>query len=155
MDWERFRPLFLTFATVIGISILLAVILIILAFYKIRSIRVRPDAGFAETLAATPLIVVLALDLLDLSLDILSAPIAWWVLDRLGLKGLRGVSVIQALIPMTQPVPVMTLCWLAVRRFGPRVFRRWDQDRGAIDSGKAEQSNHEQCKSKPTKGPHS
>lgn len=46
---------------------------------------------------------VLLLDLLDFSLDFLSAPIAWVIL------GMRGVAVVEVLIPGTQFIPTMTL----------------------------------------------
>jgi hypothetical protein len=40
------------------------------------------------------------------------------ILDQLGLKALRGVSAVEALIPGTQLIPTMTLCWFGVRLFG-------------------------------------
>lgn len=66
-------------------------------------------------LQATPLAVVVLLDLLDLSLDFLSAPFAWVVLGYLGLKPLRGVTMVESLIPGTQVLPTMTAAWLFVR----------------------------------------
>ena len=60
----------------------------------------------------------MAIDLLDLALDFLAAPISWLILDRLGLKALRGVSAVEALIPGTQLIPTMTLCWFGVRLLG-------------------------------------
>ena len=65
---------------------------------------------------------VLFLDVLDLALDFLSAPIAWVVLDRLGLKGLRGIATFESLIPFTQAIPTMTLAWIAVRVMGKDRF---------------------------------
>jgi len=59
--------------------------------------------------------VVVLIDLLDFALDFLAAPLAWVILDRLGLKALRGVSTVEALIPLTQVVPTMTLCWIGAR----------------------------------------
>jgi hypothetical protein len=52
-------------------------------------------------------------------LDILAAPVVWVVLDRLGLRALRNVSAIEALIPFTQPIPTLTASWIWVRLFGP------------------------------------
>jgi hypothetical protein len=65
-----------------------------------------------------PLTLVVLLDLLDLSLDIFSAPVSWLILDRMGLSSLRNVSTIQGVIPGTQLIPVMTLSWLLARLLG-------------------------------------
>jgi hypothetical protein len=103
------------------ISTLLAGFIFVLAIRGLRRIQVPAGAGFSETLLYTPFIVVVFIDLLDWGLDILAAPIAWVVLDRLGLKALRGVSAVEALIPFTQFIPTMTLCWLGVRFLGVNV----------------------------------
>ncbi len=97
------------------VSAALAFLIFLLVIRGIRRIHVPAGAGFTETLRHTPLIVVIFIDLLDWGLDILAAPIAWIVLDRLGLKALRAVSAVEALIPFTQVIPTMTLCWLGVR----------------------------------------
>ncbi len=94
---------------------ILGLILITLLARRLRRIQLPPDAGVLVTLRATPLVVVLLLDLLDFSLDFLAAPFAWVLLDRLGLKGLRGVTVIETLIPGTQFIPTMTIAWLVAR----------------------------------------
>jgi hypothetical protein len=73
------------------------------------------DAGFAETLRAVPLRLVIGLDLLDLGLDIFATPLVWFMLDKAGLKPLRNVAAIEAVIPFTQPIPLLTLCWAGVR----------------------------------------
>ena len=86
-----------------------------MALLKIRKLDVPPNASFIETLYYTPLLVVIAVDLLDLVFDFLAAPISWTLLDRLGLKALRGVSTVEALIPGTQLIPTMTLCWIGAR----------------------------------------
>ena len=62
-----------------------------------------------------PFTIVLAIDLLDLALDILAAPFVWLILDRLGLKALRNMAAVEALLPFTQPIPTLTVCWIAVR----------------------------------------
>lgn len=80
-----------------------------------RGERVAEDAGFAQTLRAVPLRLVVGLDLLDLGLDVLAAPLVWWMLDRSGLKALRNVAAVEAVVPFTQAVPLMTLCWVGVR----------------------------------------
>lgn len=110
----------------IGISIFVLMLfaaavgalMLIYAFYKVRHLNIPPDASFSETLLYTPFVVVLAIDLLDLGLDILAAPLSWAILDRMGLKALRGVAAAEALIPGTQLIPTLTLCW-----FGARLLR--------------------------------
>jgi hypothetical protein len=101
-----------------SVALVLALILLVIIFIQVRRIHVPPDADFAETLLYTPFLVVLFLDVLDVALDFLSAPIAWLVLDRLGLKALRGVATVESLIPFTQAIPTMTAAWIAVRLFG-------------------------------------
>ncbi len=98
-----------------GTALFLAIVLLIAAFSRVRNLNIPPDAGFRTTLSAVPIYVVIAIDLLDLSLDFLSVPIVWIVLDRLNLRGLRDVSAIEALIPFTGPIPTLTLCWIGVR----------------------------------------
>ncbi|MEZ4518800.1 MAG: hypothetical protein R3C44_18945 [Chloroflexota bacterium] len=104
----------------IGIAGALALILFVVVLLQARKINVPPGAGFGETLLHTPLSVVLFLDVMDLALDLLGAPIAWVVLDRLGLKALRGVAAVEALIPFTQLIPLMTLSWIVARVLGPQ-----------------------------------
>lgn len=108
-----------TFALYLGISMLvaltLALLLLVFVWRQVKRIDVPSDATFSETLCHTPLSVVILIDLLDFGLDFLAAPFAWIILDRLGLKALRGVSAIEAAIPFTQGIPTMTLCWLGAR----------------------------------------
>ena len=85
--------------------------------WRVRKIQLPPDADFFTAIRLTPLVVVLLLDLLDFTLDFLSAPVAWLLLTRLGLGPLRGVTVVESLIPGTQIIPTMTLAWIAVRIF--------------------------------------
>ncbi len=103
------------FLIAIGISLALALVLLLWVLWRVRRINVPRDADFFTTLRATPLEVVLLLDLLDFALDFLSAPIAWVVLGRLGLARLRGVTVIEELIPGTQFIPTMTFAWILAR----------------------------------------
>lgn len=109
-----------TILAVLGIAGILALILFIILLTQVRKINVPPGAGFGETLLHTPFIVVLFLDVLDLALDFLSAPLAWVVLDRIGLKALRGFAAVESLIPFTQVIPTMTIAWIGVRLLGPR-----------------------------------
>lgn len=97
------------------VSLIVSLLLLLVVLRQVRQIDIPPDAGFVETLLLTPFTVVLLIDLLDFSLDFLAAPIAWVILDRLGLRALRGVSTLEAAIPLTQGIPTMTLCWLGAR----------------------------------------
>ena len=98
-----------------GISLALAILLFFIVIRQLQKIEVPPDAGFTETLLYTPFLVVVFIDLLDFGLDILAAPFAWVILDRLGLKALRGASAVEALIPFTQAIPTMTISWIGAR----------------------------------------
>ncbi len=102
----------------IGVSLLLTLLLGAWVVGRVRSIELPPGADFFTALQATPIAVVVLLDLLDLSLDIFSAPIAWTLLGYLGLQPLRKVTIVESLIPGTQLVPTMTLAWLVARYVG-------------------------------------
>jgi hypothetical protein len=104
-----------------GISLVLAAIVGVWVWNRVKRLRLPADATFVEAMRLTPFSVVLFLDLLDLGLDIFAAPVAWVVLSRLGLRQLRGASVIEALVPGTQMLPTMTTAWLLVRLFGPHL----------------------------------
>lgn len=119
---EVLRNLGLVLLTVTVVAGALALLLLVIIAVQIRRIHVPPGADFAETLLYTPLLVALFLDLLDLSLDFLAAPIAWVILDRIGLRALRGVAAIEAFIPFTQFIPTMTLAWFGVRLLGRERF---------------------------------
>lgn len=103
------------FGIFVGVSLGLAILLLIWVVWRVKRIHLPPEADFMTALQATPLAVVVLLDLLDLSLDFLSAPFAWVVLGYLGLKPLRGVTMVESLIPGTQVLPTMTAAWLFVR----------------------------------------
>lgn len=98
-----------------GLVLLAAGLLLVWVLWRVRRINLPVGADFWQTLRATPFVVVLLLDLLDLGLDFLSAPIAWVVLSRLGLLPLRGVTVIESVIPGTQFLPTMTVAWIVAR----------------------------------------
>jgi len=114
---EFFRTFGITLLTLMGISLGLALLLLVVVWRKVKRLHIPPNATFGETLLLTPLVVVLMIDLLDFGLDFLAAPISWVILDRLGLKALRGVSVVEAIIPLTQAIPTMTIAWVWVRLF--------------------------------------
>jgi hypothetical protein len=93
----------------------LALILLAWVVVTIRRVELPEGADFWTALRATPLVVVILLDLLDLVLDIFSAPFAWVILGYLGLEPLRMVAVLEAFIPGTQFIPTLTLAWIAAR----------------------------------------
>ena len=121
--FETFQYLLVGLAVFLGFSFLGFLLMLSLAVRQVRKISVPPDAGFVQTLRLMPVSVAIAIDLLDLSLDVLAAPIAWIILDRLGLKALRAVSAVEAMIPGTQIIPLLTILW-----FGVRIFRIQDDD---------------------------
>ncbi len=116
VDWGA---LFKLVAVVAVIALVLAAIVLALAFRTLRRVRLRvpPNADFFTTIRAVPFSLVVGLDLLDLGLDVFSAPIIWFILNRFGLQALRNVATVEALIPITGPIPTMTLGWLAARIF--------------------------------------
>ena len=109
---------------VLGGALLLALAVGAYVLTRIRRINLPPEAGALEALRLTPLSVVVLLDLLDLGLDFLSAPVGWIILTRLGLGPLRGVTIIESLIPGTQFIPTMTLAWLFARYLDPNREQR-------------------------------
>jgi hypothetical protein len=100
----------------LGIALLLSGWVI----WRVRRIQLPSNADLLTALRLTPFVVVVLLDLLDFSLDFLSAPIAWVLLGRLGLTPLRGVTVLEELVPGTQLLPTMTAAWVIARLLGPR-----------------------------------
>lgn len=109
------RNLLLGFLIFVGITLILALLMLGYVIWQVKRIRLPADADLLMTLRATPLSVVILLDLLDMSLDFLSAPFAWILLGYLGLEKLRGVAVIESLIPITQFIPTMTAAWILAR----------------------------------------
>lgn len=112
---DTFNQVLLVLLVLMGASVLVALVGLIVLARRIRRLRVPADADFFTTMRYVPLSLVVLLDLLDFGLDIFSAPIAWIVLDRMGLYGLRNKATIEALIPFTQPIPTFTLSWVAAR----------------------------------------
>jgi hypothetical protein len=104
-----------------GISLTLAVLMGFWVWCTVKKVRIPDDATFMEAMRITPFSVVILIDLLDFGLDFLSAPISWMILSSLGLQKLRAASVIEALIPGTQVIPTMTVAWVLVRFFGPKL----------------------------------
>jgi hypothetical protein len=108
------RDLLVAFAVVAALSLVAAVILGAVLWRRLRRLRVS-GGGFWQTLREVPIGLVVLLDLLDLGLDVFSAPIIWFLLKRLNLTALREVATIEALIPISAPIPTMTICWLLAR----------------------------------------
>ena len=119
MQLPEFDPTAFAIAAVLvlGGALFFSVTLSGWVLWRVRKIQLPPDADFFTAMRATPLVVVVLLDVLDLTLDFLSAPVAWMLLNRLGLGPLRGVTVVEGLIPGTQIIPTMTLAWIGVRVF--------------------------------------
>lgn len=108
---------FAIFATLAFVG---AIALLVVAARQIADIEVPPNADFFETLQLVPITVPLALDLLDFTFDIFSAPIAWVILELLGLQSLQMITVFEGIIPGTQIIPTMTIAWFVARMLGKR-----------------------------------
>jgi hypothetical protein len=118
MDADTLQTIGLYLLGAMAVSLILGLLFLLLILRWLRHIDVPPGADFTETLHHTPFLVVVTVDLLDFGLDILSAPLSWIILDRLGLKALRGVAAVEGLLPFTQFIPTMTLCWIGARFLG-------------------------------------
>lgn len=92
-----------------------AAALLAYVYRRLHAIRVPEGASLWTTLRHVPIALPIALDLVDLVLDVLAAPVVWAVLSRFRMQALRNAAVIEALLPLTQPVPLFTLLWLASR----------------------------------------
>lgn len=114
------------FAVIAAIALVLAAVVLTYAIRKLRRIRLPADADFFTAVRAVPLSLVIGLDLLDLALDVFSAPIMWVILNRTGLQALRNTAAIEALIPVTGPIPTLTIAWCAARLFN--LGRAYDPD---------------------------
>ncbi len=115
---EQLSILLSWFLTLMITCLIVAMIVLWLIWQRLRRLNVPPNAGFFETMHYLPIALPIALDLLDLGLDILAAPISWLLLDRLGLRGLRNKAAVEALIPFTQPIPIFTIGWVIARLTG-------------------------------------
>ena len=115
---DLLREFLVVIASVALAATLLGLLGLGLMHRRLRRLQVPPDAGFATTLRLVPLSLVIALDLLDLGLDIFATPIVWLVLTRYRLQALRNVAALEALVPLTQAIPTLTLAWFAVRVLG-------------------------------------
>jgi hypothetical protein len=118
VDWQPWLYIFLGLMLA---GLALSTILVVWVIWRVRRIDLPAGADAITALQRTPFIVVLTLDLLDLGLDLFSVPITWPLLGRLGLAPLRGVTILEGIIPGTQLIPTMTFAWL---------FARWLRRRG-------------------------
>ena len=114
---EQLYTFLLIFAGLAVLSVVAAILLTLMTYRRLRRLRLPPDADFMTCLRTVPISVVIILDLLDFSLDFFSAPIAWVMLGKLGLQGMREVTVLEELIPGTQLLPTMTLAWIGIRLY--------------------------------------
>jgi len=125
---ESFRTFGQVILSLLVIGVVLGGLLLALVYRRLSRIQLPPNADFFTTVRAVPLGLVVALDLLDLGLDFLSAPIVWVILSRFKLQALRNVAAVEALIPFTQPIPTLTLAWFAARIMNlgdpPRTYGR-------------------------------
>ncbi len=115
MNNETVNTLLTYMGVAMAVSLLLGLLLLGWVAWQVKRIDVPEGADFSETLRHTPFTVVLMIDLLDFALDFLGAPIAWIILDRLGLKALRGVATVESLLPFTQFLPTMSIAWIGAR----------------------------------------
>lgn len=99
-------------------GLLLSTLLLVWVLWRIKKIHLPEGADFLTALRLTPLAVVLLLDVLDMTLDIFGTPVAWVVLGKLGLQPLRTVTIVEAFIPGTQFIPLMTASWIVARLAG-------------------------------------
>jgi hypothetical protein len=99
------------------VSLVLSAVILTVAIRKLRKIQLPSNADFFTAVRAVPLSLVVGLDLLDLALDSFSAPIIWFILNRSGLQALRNVAAVEALIPISGPIPTLTIAWFIARVF--------------------------------------
>jgi len=104
--------------TFLGLTVFLGLVWLLLLALVLRRMTVDRDHAELEALRTAPLPLVLLIDAIDLGLDFLGAPLVWLVMSRSELRALRGLSVLESLIPGTQLIPTMTISWLYARRRG-------------------------------------
>lgn len=110
-----FRTLGQVLLSLLVVGVVLGALMLALVWRSLSRVRVPADADFFTTVRAVPLALCVALDLLDLGLDVFATPIVWIVLSRFKLQALRNVAAVEALVPFTQPIPTLTIAWIAAR----------------------------------------
>lgn len=111
-DWTKIGWIILG---IMALALILALTLLALTYRSLKRIQIPQDADFFTTLRHVPLTLVIILDLLDLALDFLSAPVGWFILSYFGLERLRMLTVVESLIPGTQFIPTLTGAWLLAK----------------------------------------
>jgi hypothetical protein len=121
---EQVWPLIYSFIalilTISAITIIPTLLLLAWVVWQVKKINLPADADFMTALRATPLVIVVLLDLLDLTFNFMSAPISWVILTYLGLQPLRGVTIVEDILPGTELIPTMTAAWIMARVFKDR-----------------------------------
>lgn len=112
---QSMQEILTVLGTIMVVCVVVALVGLALMMRYIRNLRIPHDADFFTTLRLVPLPLAVLLDMLDFGLDIFAAPIAWVILDRMGLHGLRNKAAIEAFIPFTGPIPTFTAAWVAAR----------------------------------------
>jgi hypothetical protein len=139
VDWVAVLKVVTVVAVV---ALILAALALFWAFRVLRRVRLSlaPHSDFFTTVRAVPLSLVVGLDLLDLALDVFSAPIIWFILNRYNLQALRNVATIEALIPISGPIPTLTIAWIAARVFklGQPSLPREPRDPDVIETRRIE-----------------
>ena len=119
----------------IGLSILLGLVWLWVVVRLIRRATVDRDPETLAAVQALPLPLALGIDAIDLGLDFLGAPVAWLAvteaarrLEAPELKRLRGLTLLESLIPGTQLIPVMTITWIYAQNVAAqeRLAGEWD-----------------------------
>ncbi len=100
---------------IMALAVILALTLLALTYRSLKRIQIPQDADFFTTLHHVPFTLVVILDLLDLGLDFLSAPVGWLILSSFGLERLRTVTVVESLMPGTQFIPTLTGAWILAK----------------------------------------
>lgn len=104
-------------AMVMGISLIISIVGLTMIMRRIQTIDIPHTTDFFTTLHHVPLSLVILLDLLDFSLDMFAAPISWVILNRMGLQNLRNAATIQAIVPGSSMLPMLTISWVLARMF--------------------------------------
>lgn len=116
--------------TFLALATFLGLLWVLLLALVLRRMTIDRDQTQLEALRAAPLPLVLLVDAIDLGLDFLGAPLVWLIMSRSELRSLRGLSVLESLIPGTQLIPSMTISWLyarSQRAGGPGIGKRADE----------------------------
>lgn len=123
MDSPVLQSILIAFGVVALLAIATAAAILWWLHSRLKLLRIARDTGLGETLRAVPFALVLALDLLDMGLNLFSAPLVWILFHRMGWHKLRNLATAAAAIPGTQLVPVLSIAWIVARIAGRRADR--------------------------------